>query len=113
MPKVKIFISVFIFAVFLSATSFIKTQTRIIEKNIKKLDKKVAFMKKDLHETELDYFYLTSPENLSIKINELDFIDYSPMEFSRIYLSYKDFINSQKKLTINQIPNEKNNIQKK
>ena len=113
MPKIKIFISIFIFSIFLSVTSYIKTQTRIIEKKIKKINGNVAFIKKDLHETQLDYFYLSSPGKLFKKIQEIGSIEYTPMEFSKIYLSYQDFINAQKKITTYQILNEKNKIKKK
>tara|TARA_B100001093_G_C26741635_1_gene976951 strand:+ start:1067 stop:1405 length:339 start_codon:yes stop_codon:yes gene_type:complete len=100
MHKVKIIISVLIFAFLLSVTSIIKTQTRIIEKKIYKIDRKISFIKKDLHETQLDYSYLSSPSYLSKKIIELGLIEYLPMDFSRIYLSYFDFNNAQKKITI-------------
>ena len=45
MLKSKIIISFIIFSVFLGVTSFIKTQTRIIEKDINKLDRKIAKIK--------------------------------------------------------------------
>ena len=106
MSKFKLIISLFIFSVLLGVTSTIKNQTRIIEKKIYKIDKKIALIKKDLHETELDYFYLSSPNNLSKKIRDLDFIEYVPMDFSKIYLNYKDFTNSQKKITILKMNNE-------
>jgi len=107
MPKIKLIILIFIFSILLVTTSVIKNQTRIIEKNIYKIDRKIAVIEKDLHETELDYSYLSSPNNLSKKIKDLAFIDYMPMDFSRIYLNYRDFIDSQKKITILKINNEK------
>ena len=107
MFKIKVFISIFIFSILLIITSLIKNQTRIIEKNIYKIDRKIAVIKKDLHETQLDYFYVSSPGYLSKKIQQLAVIDYVPMDFSRIYFNYKDFIASQKKITILKIDNEK------
>ncbi len=107
MPKIKLIISIFIFSILLGTTSAIKNQTRIIEKNIYKIDRKIAVIEKDLHETELDYSYLSSPNNLSKKVRDLAFIDYMPMDFSRIYLNYRDFTNSQKKITILKMNNEK------
>ena len=107
MPKIKLIISISIFSILLGITSAIKNQTRILEKNIYKIDKKIAILEKDLYETELDYFYLSSPKNLSKKIRDLDFIEYTPMDFSRIYLNYKDFINSQKNITKFKMKNEK------
>ena len=107
MPKIKLIISLFIFSILLGITSTIKNQTRIIEKNIYTIDRKIAVIEKDLNETELDYSYLSSPNNLSKKIKDLAFIDYVPMDFSRIYLNYRDFIDSQKKITILKMNYEK------
>ena len=107
MPKIKLIISLCIFSILLGITSTIKNKTRIIEKNIYKIDRKIVAIEKDLYETELDYSYLSSPNNLSKKIKDLAFIDYVPMDFSRIYLNYRDFIDSQKKITILKINNEK------
>ena len=100
MPKIKLITSIVIFSILLGVTSVIKTQTRIIEKKISRIDKKITSVEKDLYETQLDYFYLSSPANLSKKIKELDFIEYSPMDFSRMYLNLEDFVNLQKKITI-------------
>ena len=103
----KLIISVCIFSILLVTTSIIKNQTRGIEKNIYKIERKIADIRKDLHETELDYSYLSSPNNLSEKIKNLAFIEYIPMDFSRIYLNYKDFTDSQKKITTLKINHEK------
>ena len=107
MPKINLLISICIFSILLGITSTIKNQTRIIEKNIYKIDRKIAVIEKDLHETQLDYFYVSSPGHLSQKIQQLAVIDYVPMDFSRIYFNYKDFIDSQKKITILEMNDEK------
>ena len=107
MSKINLITSIFIFSILLGVTSAIKNKTRIIEKSIYKIDRRVAAIEKDLHETELDYSYLSSPNNLSKKIKDLAFIEYIAMDFSRIYLSYKDFTDSQKKITILKTKNEK------
>ena len=107
MSKIKLIISICIFSILLVITSVVKNQTRIIEKEIYKTTKKIAILEKDLHETELDYSYLSSPNNLSKKIKDLAFIEYIAMDFSRIYLSYRDFTDSQKKITILKTKNEK------
>ena len=107
MFKIKLIISICIFSILLGVTSAIKNQTRIIEKSIYKIDRKIVTIEKDLHETELDYSYLSSPNNLSKKIQDLGFIDYMPMDFSRKYLDYRDFMDSQKKITILKMNNEK------
>ena len=107
MFKINLIISIFIFSILLVITSAIKNKTRIIEKNISKIDRKIAAIEKDLHETQLDYFYVSSPGYLSKKIKQLAFIEYMPMDFSRIYFSFRDFNDSQKKITILKIDNEK------
>ena len=107
MHKIKVILSILIFSILLSVTSAIKNQTRIIEKEIYKIDRLIAVKKKDLHETELDFFYLSSPSNISKKINDLAFTQYIPMDLSRIYFDYKDFINSKKKITNLKVNNEK------
>ena len=112
MPKLEVVISICIFSILLGITSIIKTQTRIVEKKIYKVERELAVIEKDLHETQLDYSYLSSPNLLSIKIKNLGFIEYLPMDFSRIYLSYSEFNNAKKKITILKNNNEKK-IQKK
>ena len=107
MFNLKIFIPTIIFLFLLIITSFVKNQTRIIEKNIYKIDKRVLAIEKDLHETELDYSYLSSPNNLAAKIKELAIIEYVPMDFSRIYLNYRHFTDYQKKITILKMNYEK------
>ena len=107
MSKINLIISICIFSVLLGITSAIKNQTRVIEKKIHKIDRKIAAIEKDLHETQLDYFYVSSPSYLSKKIEQFALIEYIPMDFSKIYLNYRDFIDSQKKITILKIENEK------
>ena len=64
------------FSILLGVTSAIKNKTRIIEKKIHKIDRRILIMEKDVHETELDYFYVSSPKNLSAKIQNLSLIEY-------------------------------------
>ena len=70
MPKIKLIISVCIFSILLVLTSAIKNQTRVIEKKIYKIDKRISAIEKDLHETQLDFFYVSSPGYLSEKIHQ-------------------------------------------
>ena len=107
MINYKFFISITIFLIMLFFTSIIKNKTRIIEKNIYKVDKRIALKEQDLNEIELDYHYLSSPSNISNKLSNLTILDYSPMDFSRIYLNYEDFITSQKKISTLRTNSEK------
>ena len=107
MLKVKLITSICIFSVLLSVTSIVKNKTRSIEKNLSKIEIKINKLEKDLNEVQLDYFYLSSPDNLSKKINSLGIINYIPMDFSKIYLNYEDFITSQKKISTLRTNSEK------
>ena len=80
-------------------TSIIKNKTRIIEKDIFKLENKIADIEKNLYESQLDFYYLTSPKLLQSKLEFLSDEDYVHMKFSKIYLSYKNFLKNQKKIT--------------
>ena len=107
MFKPKIITSVCIFSILIGVTSIIKTQTRTVEKKIAKTGARTMTLEKDLHETQLDYFYLSSPQHLSIKVKKLALVEYMPMDFSRIYLNYSDFNAAKNKITILKNNNEK------
>ena len=107
MSRIKLISLFLLFSILLGVTSLVKNKTRYIEKKIYKADRRISIIEKDLHETELDYFYLSSPNNLSVKIKDLAFIEYVPMDFSRIYLNYRHFIDYQKKITILKMNYEK------
>ena len=108
MFKLKICITVFVFSFFLIGTSFIKNQTREIEKKISVLGKTIHQKEKDVNESQLDFFYLTSPNVIEGKIQHLDKYQYQPMEYSKIFLSMDNFINLENKLV-----NQKNEKKKK
>jgi len=95
----KFFISITIFLIMLFLTSIIKNKTRIIEKDILKYKNKIASTKKNLYESQLDYYYLTSPKLLKSKLEFLTDEDYVHMEFSKIYLNYNHFLKNQKNIT--------------
>lgn len=80
-------------------TSIIKNKTRIIEKDILKYENKIASIKKNLYESQLDYYYLTSPKLLKSKLEFLTDEDYVHMEFSKIYLNFNLFLKNQKNIT--------------
>ena len=80
-------------------TSIVKNKTRIIEKDISKLENKIAYIENDLYESQLDYYYLTSPKILKNKLEFLSDADYIHMEFSKIYLNYNHFLKSQNNVT--------------
>ena len=107
MFRIKILISVVIFSSLLILTSFIKNQTRIIEKKIFNVSKTVNLKENDLSESQLDFFYLTSPSIIEKKIENLDNNQYVPMEYSKIFLSISNFIELENKVAIQGNQNEK------
>ena len=107
MFRIKLTASLIIFAILLSFTSIIKNKTRLIEKKIFKLNKEISYKKKDLNETQLDFFYLSSPLQLSNKIKKLGLAEYQALDFSRIYFSMNDFKSSKNKISTLNIKNEK------
>ena len=107
MFKIKIFISIVTFSLFLIITSIIKNQTRELEKKINNLNKIIFLKEIDFNETQLDYTYLTSPLIIENKIKRLDVIEYIPMEYSKIFISMNSFLNLQNKLVNKTNQNEK------
>ena len=87
------------FSFLLFCTSIIKNKTRVIEKNIISYEKKIFILKSELYESQLDFYYLTSPKILEKKISFLTNDQYQYMNISKIYLDYNHFISEQKKIT--------------
>ena len=107
MFKIKILLSILVFSSFLFGTSIIKNETREIEKKILSLSKDIYSKEKDLNESQLDFFYLTSPSKIENKVKNLDTENYFPMDYSKIFLSMSDFLNIKNKLAIKSVLNEK------
>ena len=99
MPNKKLTISILVFSLLLFCTSIIKNKTRIIEKNIILYEKKIFNLEKELNESQLEFYYLTSPQILQEKISFLTSDKYQHLGISKIYLDYNNFISDQKKIT--------------
>ena len=99
MPRSKLLISIFVFSFLLFFTSIIKNKTRVIEKNIKSYEKKISYLEKELYESQLDFYYLTSPKILQEKISFLTNEEYNFMNISKIYLNINNFFEDQKKIS--------------
>ena len=99
MPSSKFIISITLFSLLLFCTSVIKNKTRVIEKNIVTYEKQISYLEKELYESQLDFYYLTSPKLLQEKINFLTNEKYHYMSFSKIYLNYNDFLYEQGKIS--------------
>ena len=99
MPRTKLIMSITIFVTFLLITSAIKNKTRIIEKQISYLDKDIFLKEKNVNETELDFFYLTSPAELEKKLNLIGLNNYKPIQYSNIYFNISDLSKIQNKIS--------------
>ena len=90
MFKTKFIISSIIFILLLIITSTIKNKTHILEKKISNLKTVVLVKKKDISETQLDFYYLSSPTEIEKKLNVIGFNNYKPIEFSNIFFDISD-----------------------
>ncbi len=108
----KFIFSTLIFIFFLSVTSIIKNKTRIIEKEILNLDNKILFKEKNINEAQLDFYYLTSPQEIEKRLNLIGFDNYQPIAYSKIFFDFSDFTNIKKK-TSNLINLNEQKTQKK
>ena len=100
MFKFKIISSILIFTFLLIGTSYIKNQTREIEKKIFSLSKIIHNQEKNLSELQLDFSYLSSPSIIEMKIENLEQIKYFPIENSKIFSDILSFTDLQNKFVI-------------
>ena len=85
----------FILMIFIS---LIKNNTRNIEKNIKQLNTEISILKKDLLNAEIDFIYLSNPENL-IQHLEISREHYTNFDHSRVFFSINHFMSQDSKET--------------
>ena len=108
MFRLKIIIPTIIFLFLLIITSIIKNQTRIIEKKLYKSNKTIILKEKDVNESQLDFYFLTSPAEIEKKIIKLGQVNYSPIKNSKIFISLSNFTSIQKKIsTFNNLNDKK------
>ena len=62
-------------------------------------ERKIFSLEKELYESQLDFYYLTSPKILQEKISFLTNDNYQYMGISKIYLDYNNFLLEQKKMS--------------
>ena len=112
MFRTKFIISISVFVILLLATSVIKNKTRVIEKQISNLNKIISVKEKNVNEAELDFYYLTSPEELEKKLNLIGFNNYQPIKYSNIYFNISELTEIKNKFSnLNNLNGKK--IQKK
>ena len=107
MVRSKIIIPIIIFLFLLIIISIIKNETRIIEKKLSKLKQQIILKEKDFNESELDFYFLTSPAELEKRVKILGNTNYNPINNSNIFLNLSNFTDTQKKISILNKYNEK------
>lgn len=107
MFSLKFLISSIIFLALLIFTSTVKNKTRLIEKQISGLNTEILLKKKNLNETQLDFYYLSSPVVIEKRLNRLGFNNYHPISYSKIFLNISDFNEIENKITNLKNLNEK------
>ena len=92
MFKKSLIFSLTVFFTLMIITSLIKNKTRNLEKEIKKINKEVAFLEKQLSDAEIDYIYLSSPKKLKKYLSTFNKEKYLSFDHSRIFFSTEQFL---------------------
>jgi len=108
----KLFFSLAVFTFLLVITSLVKNQSRIIEKEIKGLNINIIAKEKNISEAEMEFSYLSSPNEIEKKINSIDLKKFWPIKHSNIFYDLQDFKTLEKKLS-NLINIDEKKIRKK
>jgi len=108
----KLFFSLAVFTFFLIITSLVKNQSRIIEKQIKGLNINIIAKEKNISEAEMEFSYLSSPNEIEKKFNSGDLEKFEPIKYSNIFYDVDDFNTLEKKLS-NLINIDEKKIRKK
>ena len=108
----KLFFSLAVFTFFLIITSLVKNQSRIIEKQIKGLNINIIAKEKNISEAEMEFSYLSSPNEIEKKFNSGDLEKFEPIKYSNIFYDVHDFNTLEKKLS-NLINIDEKKIRKK
>ena len=111
MFKTRYLISFFIFVSLLIVTSAIKNETRMIEKKIFILKETILVKEKNINETQLEFFYLTSPAEIEKKNDLVGFKSYQPIKHSKIFFDISSFDKIQTKTS--ELKENEKKIQKK
>ncbi len=95
----KLFFSLAVFTFFLIITSLVKNQSRIIEKQIKSLNINIIAKEKNISEAEMEFSYLSSPNEIEKKFNSGDLEKFEPIKYSNIFYDVHNFNIFEKKLS--------------
>jgi len=92
MFKKSIILSITCFLLLTVTTSLIKNKARNLEKDISKLKKNISLLKKQISDSEIDFVYLSNPEQLKNYLVDLNKEKYSTFDNSRIFFSINHFL---------------------
>ena len=108
----KIYVASLLFFILLIFTSFIKNETRLLEKKIYNLNHKISKLRHELHEARVEYSYLSSPKYLFNKLSEFSNEKYVPRSSSEIYLNLSDLLEHQYQKTKINVDHDKEKTKK-
>tara|TARA_Y100001970_G_C13460922_1_gene475025 strand:- start:14 stop:343 length:330 start_codon:yes stop_codon:yes gene_type:complete len=91
MFKKPIILLIFCFFLLTVTTSLIKNKSRNLERDIFQLKKDVSLLEKQINDAEIDYTYLSNPEQLTEHISTFKNKEYSNFDRSRIFYSIEHF----------------------
>ena len=89
----KFLTTILIFSFLLFCTSIVKNKTRVIEKNILNHKTNISNMEKELHESFLDFNYLSSPAQLTKQIEFLSNEKYK----NKIFIATQEELNNNRR----------------
>tara|TARA_B100001029_G_C14695174_1_gene251841 strand:- start:105 stop:431 length:327 start_codon:yes stop_codon:yes gene_type:complete len=92
MFKKSVILSIFCFFLLTITTSLIKNKARNLEKDIFKLKKDISIIEKQISDSEIEFIYLSNPEQLTKHIIDLEGEKYSSFDYSRIFFSTNHFL---------------------
>ena len=95
----KLLFSLAVFTIFLIITSLVKNQSRVLEKQIKGLNSNIVAKEKNISEAEMEFSYLSSPNEIVKKFNNRDLEKFEPIKHSNIFHDIYDFNILEKKLS--------------
>jgi len=104
-------------------TSLIKNKTRLLEKELIYLDNEINILSSDLSEASLDFYYLTTPNRISLLVKNFlneNFVHYKESQLKKSIKPQKDLIilkkikndNTSSQLSTEESVNKKSNVAK-
>ena len=92
MFKKSIIISIITFFFLTLTTSVIKNKARNLEKDMLQLKQDISLLEKQISDAEIDFIYLSNPEQLTKYLTDLNEKKYSVFDHSRIFFSVNHFL---------------------